>query len=326
MIERITEDLSCIKVPLPGNPLKELNAYLLRGSERNILIDTGFRREECREALQTGLDELNVKMEETDIIATHLHSDHVGLAPDFIAEGRSIYISAIDHRYMTGSPKQSKWAHTNGLLAKENFPTEILEQSAKINPARSMAPNPSDQYAELEDGDVLEVGSHKLRAILTPGHTPGQLCFWLEGEDILFSADHVLFDITPNITNWPSVEDSLSDYIESLKATRELPARLTLPSHRHSGELKPRIDSLIEHHERRLDEALRILRENPGLPAYDLTGRMTWQIRARNWDDFPSSQKFFAVGECIAHLDYLRLRGIIRRETDENGMNHYFAD
>ena len=60
MIERITEDLSCIKVPLPGNQLKELNAYLLRGSERSILIDTGFRREECHEALETGLNELCV--------------------------------------------------------------------------------------------------------------------------------------------------------------------------------------------------------------------------------------------------------------------------
>ena len=325
MIERITEDLSCIKVPLPGNPLKELNAYLLRGSERNILIDTGFRREECREALETGLTELGVKMEETDIVLTHLHSDHAGLAPDFIAPGRDIYLGAIDCKHMVDNRNLNKWVHTNSLLAKENFPMEILEQSAKINPARSMAPRHYDHYLPLEDNDVLDLGNHKLRTIFTPGHTPGQTCFWLEGEDILFSADHVLFDITPNITNWPSVEDSLSDYIESLKATRELPARMTLPAHRHAGDLKTRIDSLIEHHERRLDEAFRILRENPGLPAYDLTGRMTWQIRARNWDDFPASQKFFAVGECIAHLDYLRLRGVIRRETDENGINHYFA-
>lgn len=326
MIERITEDLSCIKVPLPGNPLKELNAYLLRGSERNILIDTGFRREECREALETGLTELGVKMEDTDIVLTHLHSDHAGLAPDFIAPGRDIFLGAIDCRHMVDNRNLNKWVHTNNLLSKENFPMEILEQSAKINPARSMAPRPYDNYKPLEHNDVLDLGNYKLRTIFTPGHTPGQVCFWLEEEDILFSADHVLFDITPNITNWPSVEDSLSDYIESLKATRELPARMTLPSHRHAGELKPRIDSLIEHHERRLDEALRILRENPGLPAYDLTGRMTWQIRARNWEDFPASQKFFAVGECIAHLDYLRLRGIIRREEDENGMRHYFAD
>jgi len=332
MIERITEDLFRIPVPLPNNPLKELNAYLIRGKDRNILIDTGFRREECREALQAGLDEINVRMEETDIVATHLHSDHVGLAPDFIAEGRSIYMSAVDHRYMTGNPKdgkadpkEGKWARTNSLLAKENFPVEILEQSARINPARSMAPNPSNQYAELEDGDVLEVGSHKLRAILTPGHTPGQLCFWLEDEDILFSADHVLFDITPNITNWPMREDSLGDYLASLKDIRKWPARMTLPAHRKPGDLQARVDALLEHHDRRLNEALDILRANPGLPAYDLAGKMTWSIRAKGWDDFPSSQKFFAVGECISHLDYLRVRGLVRRETDENGINHNFA-
>ena len=233
MIERITEDLSCIKVPLPGNPLKELNAYLLRGTERNILIDTGFRREECREALETGLNELGVKMEETDIVLTHLHSDHAGLAPDVIAPGRDIYLGAIDCKHMVDNRNLNKWVHTNNLLSKENFPMEILEQSAKINPARSMAPRAYDNYLPLEDNDVLDLGNHKLRTIFTPGHTPSQVCFWLEEEDILFSADHVLFDSTPNLPNWPSVEDSLSDYIESLKATRELPARMTLPSHRH---------------------------------------------------------------------------------------------
>ena len=44
MTESILPGLYRIPVPLPGNPLKELNAYLLRGNERSILIDTGFRQ------------------------------------------------------------------------------------------------------------------------------------------------------------------------------------------------------------------------------------------------------------------------------------------
>ena len=43
MTECISEGLYRIPVPLPGNPLRELNSYLLRGRERSLLIDTGFR-------------------------------------------------------------------------------------------------------------------------------------------------------------------------------------------------------------------------------------------------------------------------------------------
>ncbi len=51
MTECISEGLYRIPVPLPGNPLRELNSYLLRGRERSLLIDTGFRQEEGRRAL-----------------------------------------------------------------------------------------------------------------------------------------------------------------------------------------------------------------------------------------------------------------------------------
>ena len=47
MTECISEGLYRIPVPLPGNPLRELNSYLLRGRERSLLIDTGFRQEEA---------------------------------------------------------------------------------------------------------------------------------------------------------------------------------------------------------------------------------------------------------------------------------------
>ena len=60
MTECISEGLYRIPVPLPGNPLRELNSYLLRGRERSLLIDTGFRQEEGRRALFAGLAELDV--------------------------------------------------------------------------------------------------------------------------------------------------------------------------------------------------------------------------------------------------------------------------
>ena len=51
---------------------------------------------------------------------------------------------------------------------------------------------------------------------------------------------------------------------------------------------------------------------------------MRWKIRSRSWEDFPLGQKFFAVGEALAHLDYLAARGrILSRE--EEGKNRWYA-
>ena len=87
MTERISEGLYRIPVPLPGNPLRELNSYLLTGGERAVLIDTGFRQEACRQALLAGLDELGVNRRDVDVVLTHLHSDHAGLAPEAVGGG-----------------------------------------------------------------------------------------------------------------------------------------------------------------------------------------------------------------------------------------------
>ena len=51
MPEEILKNLYRLPIPLVGNPLKELNAYLIKGKDRNLLIDTGFRQPACRQAL-----------------------------------------------------------------------------------------------------------------------------------------------------------------------------------------------------------------------------------------------------------------------------------
>ena len=67
MPEEIVSGIYRIPVPLVGNPLKELNAYLLKGEDGNLLIDTGFRQPGCREALFSGLRELGVRRYVTEL-------------------------------------------------------------------------------------------------------------------------------------------------------------------------------------------------------------------------------------------------------------------
>lgn len=324
MPEELFDHIYRIPVPLPGNPLKELNAYLIKGTDRNILIDTGFRQPACREALFAGLRELGLRRGEVDVLLTHLHSDHSGLAPEAAGE-RTIYVSAVDRPSLDDLPYRDRyWGIMDDRFREEGFPRHLIAKLYETNPARSMAPPTGGRYESLEDGQVVETGGYRLQCLLMPGHTPGQMCFWMEEQGILFTGDHVLFDITPNITAWPNLPDALGAYLESLKKIRSCKVHHALPGHRKPGDLRERVDALLDHHAHRLDEALAVVKAHPGNPAYVLAGHMTWKIRASSWEDFPVAQKWFAVGECMSHLDHLMAVGAVRKEVTD-GRAAYFA-
>lgn len=314
--EEILPSLWRIPVPLPGNPLKELNSYLIMGKGENLLIDTGFRRAECREALASALKELGVRWEETDVALTHLHSDHSGLAPEFVGPERKIYSSGAEVPHLRQSETWGEsWGEGFSAMGFADWEVALVRSE---DPASSMSPVHCEQYAAVEEGDILTCGEYALKVISTPGHTPGQICFYLEKEKVMFTGDHVLFDITPNITNWDDLPDALGAYLQSLDKIDRFQVDLALPGHRKPGELHRRVAQLKEHHRFRLEEARQALKTAPGSTAYELAGHLTWQVRGRtsSWADFPLSQKWFAVGECQAHLDRLNCLGELSRYWD----------
>ena len=324
MAERIAKDLWKLDIPLVGNPLKNLNSYLILG-ERSLLIDTGFRQKPCMEAMERELEEIGVDRDNMDIFLTHLHSDHSGLAPELIRPGCQIFFGAVDgKRLYRNQHNPDFWKANYSSYVLEGFPEEEMEYLWTENPAKNASPKLYDEYTFVEDGHELVYGDHHLCCILTPGHTPGHMCLYDKHYKWLFSGDHVLFHITPNICRWAWAEDSLGDYLESLKKVRELEVDLLLPAHRQeTGDLTARTLELEAHHARRVQEALETVRREEGLTAYEIAGRMSWSIRSRNWEEFPLTQKYFAVGEALSHLDYLAVRGKVESRMID-GKHRYF--
>jgi glyoxylase-like metal-dependent hydrolase (beta-lactamase superfamily II) len=120
------------------------------------------------------------------ILQTHAHNDHIGAAREVAeAVGAPIYLNPEDL-----------------VLWEQVYPD--------AKPDR-----------ELKDGDVFEVGGAALRAIHTPGHSPGSTCFYLESEGTVFTGD-TLFNGGPGATG-----RSYSDYPTILASIRE--RLLTLP-------------------------------------------------------------------------------------------------
>ena len=59
------------------------------------------------------------------------------------------------------------------------------------------------------------------------------------------------------------------------------------------------------HHKIRLEDTIDILAKKQNLTAYQIASFMKWSMRGKCWEDFPITQRWFAVGETMAHLDYL---------------------
>jgi len=319
MLEKITDNIYRKIVPLPNNPLREISAYIIKG-EKNLLIDTGFNRPECEEALKSAFDELGIK--ETDLFITHLHSDHCGLVPKFSDENSTIYSSETDGELINFEVGNLYWRILDDLFIKFGFPPADFGRNTDIHPGRKYCHERRVDFTYVEEGDILEYGGHKLKAILTPGHTPGHMCLYDEENKILFCGDHILGTITPNICIEISSDNPLKDYIESLKKIDKLDVKLLLTAHgTEVKDMHERIAELLKHHEDRLNEVLYILGDE-WKTSFMCARDMTWEIECRNWEEFPAPQKWFATGEAISHLQYLySTNRVERKEID--GVYYY---
>lgn len=323
-LEKITEGLWTFPIVLPDNPLKWLNCYVIKPENgRNLVIDTGFNREECLTSLLRGMETLNLTPENTDVFLTHMHADHTGNAAALQARGYRLMMSETDYGILAGEI-EGGWSEVRIRAADEGMTGEMIKGIFQDNPAVVYR---SDIFSAefVRGGDRLSYGDYELLCIDTPGHTPGHMCLYEVNKKIMFLGDHVLFDITPNICAWSQVDDSLGLYLDSLRRISEFDVSIALPGHRSTGEISmnKRIETLIDHHSRRLKEVESIIGGAGEINAYDISGHMTWQIRARNWNDFPPAQKWFAFEETLAHLDYLTKTGRICRRTGENGRITY---
>lgn len=321
MLTKIHEgpDIFKIDVPLPNNPLKNLNCYIIQDNKDTLIIDTGFNRPECKEALLAGLDELQADWERTNLFLTHLHSDHTGLAPALMrGKPGKIYISQIDHMILNGSIRGERWKEVDEIYFREGFTREQLKELRTSNPARGLLPESLFEAEHVADGDKIHVGRWGLRCVSVPGHTPGQMCLYCAEKKLMFTADHVLFDITPNITTWQEQKDSLGKYLDSLVRFRGFEMETALPAHRQNHmDVYERICQIIEHHLVRLEETVDTLAAFPGTHAMQIASGLKWSMRGKTWEEFPLSQRWFAVGETAAHLDYLICRGMAKKKEGE---------
>jgi len=311
MIEEVGTHLYKIEIPLSRNPLRALNSYAIKSPERNLIIDTGWNQQECMDAMQAGLKELEIDIRKTDFFITHLHTDHLGLVSNLVTDTSTIYFNQPEaDRIQSGIVLDDlmNFARLNG------FPEKELQRIPHTHPGFKFRSKGPLSFHILKEGDTLRISDYVFHCVETPGHSKGHMCLYEPNKKILVAGDHILGDITPTISLLSDDWNPLKEYLESLDKVYQLDIELVLPGH---GEVfrnpKERIQELKDHHQKRLDEIIAIFKKGK-MNAFQVASQMTWDITYDSWDLFPVSQKWFATGEAISHLKYLEEKGVIRKE------------
>ncbi|MFI6102699.1 MBL fold metallo-hydrolase [Streptomyces sp. NPDC051310] len=312
-----------IAVPIPDNPLGHTLVHLLDTGRGPVLIDTGWDDPASWDALRAGLAALGTRVEDVHgVVITHHHPDHHGLSGRVReASGAWIAMHPADAAVVRRTREAEPGAWLDFLLARltaagaPDAHTAPLRQARASGRGRALpVPRPALPDRAIVPGGLLDLAGRRLRAVWTPGHTPGHVCLHLEedhpahrpGHGRLFSGDHLLPGISPHIGLYEDPDDAtptdpLGDYLDSLERAGRLGAAEVLPAHQHAFTgAAARVAELLAHHEERLTGLLALLAAP--LTPWQLAERMTWN---RPWDLIPYGSRTIAVSEAEAHLRHL---------------------
>ncbi|SNY60885.1 MBL fold metallo-hydrolase [Paractinoplanes atraurantiacus] len=318
-VEQVRPGLWSIPVPIPDNPLRYTLSYAFTGEDDGVLlIDPGWDSAEGRAALTAGLLTAGAAIGEvTGVVVTHVHPDHHGLSGWLRAQGAWIGMHPAEAATLPSRlwsdrrPSQDRdWLRRHGV------PPADAERLA-ITPERMrglLAMAEPDRL--VEDGDLLPLTGRSVRAVWTPGHTPGHLCLHDAEAGLLLTGDHLLPRISPTVAVHPRDEgDPLSAYLESLEQTGKFAAEEALPAHEYRFRgIDSRAAAMIGHHDDRNREILRALDAQGTATAWQIAAALTW---SRGWASLRGLMRRMALGETLAHLHHLTTVGAVRQAAEE---------
>ena len=305
-----------LRMPLPF-ALDHINLWLLADGEALTQVDCGFGDEATRGWWEKHFTTTFAGAPLARVIATHFHPDHFGnaawLSTRFacpLVTPQAEYLTAhavAEERAGYGVEPTCELFRSHGLE-----PAHVAALRARGNQYRRGVPELPLHYLRLVAGDELTIGSCRWRAIPGYGHSPEHAALYCGDLGVLISGDMLLPKISTNVSVWPPEPegDPLARFLASLDHFSRLPPdTLVLPSHGLPFVgIAARIEQLRSHHAARLGE----LEAAAGAP---VTAAEILPVLFRRPLD--AQQRFFAMGEAIAHLNHLWLGGRLRRlETD----------
>jgi glyoxylase-like metal-dependent hydrolase (beta-lactamase superfamily II) len=199
-----------------------VSVYLVEGDDGWTLVDAGYDYTPTYDVWESGAAAVGCGLGEdvARIVVTHFHPDHLGGArwlqersgaPVFMLEEEIPFARELWSRPEAASPFLDH-------LVRHGMPRAMAESAAEK--MRSGLPLP-EGMSPLSSGEKLPIGGGSAHVIHAPGHADNQFVLHGEARGILWAADQVLLEITPNIGLWPESEP------------HQEPERYTAPAHTH---------------------------------------------------------------------------------------------
>lgn len=301
------------RIPLPLD-LNHINVWLLDTDDGCVVVDTGMAASIGKDAWEAIDREHFSKLPLRAVFVTHIHPDHIGLAA-WLQERHSVPVLMSEQTYawakrLIGGEGRAR-AEAIQVFFNSHGLADTTQVQAMLQPERiaRMASGLPRVERMIADGEVIRWGAHEWTALETNGHAEGHLCLSNPALRALISGDQVLPTISSNISFMVGSHDPnpLESYLSSLQRLRALGEdTLVLPSHGVPFHgLRQRIDDLTGHHLEQLDKLAAACAE-PKLAVEVLPLMFRRELKGMHL--------VLAMGEALAHLEYLVHAGRLHRE------------
>jgi glyoxylase-like metal-dependent hydrolase (beta-lactamase superfamily II) len=302
-----------VTIPLPFR-LNHVNCFLAEGPQGWTIIDAGLNTDVSRDIWKPIIEKHDVK----DIILTHYHPDHFGYAGTLQQlTNAAVWMTEVDEQ-----AGLTYWEPESLEIVNENYDTcglpghlskELTTDEESFN--AKIKPYPQVQHY-LTEGMKIQFGKLEYEVIFTPGHSDGLISLFNKEKSILFSTDHILPRISPNISYWfRGIKNPLKAFFMSLEKIKLLDADIVIPSHGQPfRNANKRVEELLAHHQERLEKAYESIKQ----PA------TIFEVNQQLFKKLTIHETRFAIGETIAHLEYLYQDNQCKKVL-ENGTWYYEA-
>ena len=313
-----------LRMPLPM-ALDHINLYLIEDDDGWWIVDTGMNWGKVKEywamIFNNELGGKSIK----GVFVTHMHPDHIGQAgwlcdrfkiPLHITFGE--YYNAFSLSKMTAA--DLNWSVESYFRAAGLDDSFFINMKANFHGYASIVEPIPSSFIRMVEGSEYIIAGRTWRVVIGRGHSPEHACLYCEELAVMLSGDQIIPKITSNVSVMPSEPEAnpLADWYESLRRFKEFPDdTLLLPAHNIPFKgLNSRLDFLISHH----DDHLLALEE--ACVEAKTAAELMSVLFKRKLDD---SQMSMAIGECIAHLNFLIRLNKIERVMNQQGINYYHS-
>jgi len=318
-----------VKITVPF-PVKYVCIYIFQVDNSYVMFDAGLDMGNWPKKFFSALDKIGISLKQIDYcFISHEHTDHTGLMRVFkeINPNIKIMMSEAAHetlKWETDPENYDQLEEEAKKMAKDVIKYGISRaQSERLVDWFTMWPKLRRYHKPdtlLHDGDEISFKTNKLKVIWTPGHALGHICVFDQNKRYLFSGDHILSRITPHIGNFlidPELtekydfEDILKHYLQSLERIDDLNPKIIFPAHQDViYDPHQRIQEIKIHHDKRLHEISRVIKNNPLTP---------YKISLLHFgNDLDEMNSFLALSEVMGHLIYLENKGKVKRIEKNN--------